>query len=207
MRMKNLVTCFLTTLAVLAVGGCATKRDAELVTMPGVGEVSTRGVGEQLVTQGFRITVPGLIIKKTQPLGAFQIRAGTYPLRNLDKAGQVFDDAASSAGGSENVLLRDSDQQLCVEKVCANLDFSTGPVHITTRKSPFEQTILYSGKVGNKVTVSYREFINDTARAAFTNEASYDLNESKVIGYKGARLEVLNATNTEITYKVLSGFD
>ena len=41
----------------------------------------------------------------------------------------------------------------------------------------------------------------------FTNEVSYDLGESKVIGYKGARLEVISATNTNITFKVVSDFD
>ncbi|EJI85939.1 hypothetical protein AEST_10210 [Alishewanella aestuarii B11] len=44
------------------------------------------------------------------------------------------------------------------------------------------------------------------ARAAFSTDVEYDLNESNIIGYAGARLEVISATNTEITYKVLKHF-
>jgi hypothetical protein len=52
--------------------------------------------------------------------------------------------------------------------------------------------------------VVYREFKNSFARPAFTQELKYDLSQDRVIGYQGARFEVLNAGNTEITYKVLS---
>lgn len=60
--------------------------------------------------------------------------------------------------------------------------------------------------MGNKLKISYREFSNDIARAAFSTDVEYDLNESNIIGYAGARLEVIKATNTEITYKVLKHF-
>jgi hypothetical protein len=50
----------------------------------------------------------------------------------------------------------------------------------------------------------YREFKDNLARPAFTQELKYDLGQSRVIGYKGARFEVLDAGNTAITYKVLS---
>lgn len=207
MRIPKLVFLVGVSVALFAVEGCATKEQATLTTIPPVGEVSTKGIGEHLLTQGFRITVPGLIVKKSQQLGKYKIRAGTYQLGSENKEGQWFDDAADGAGGKENVLLRSSDKKLCVEKVCASLEFSVGDVYKETTKSSFEQTLLYNGKVGSKVTVSYREFSNGMARAGFTNEASYDLSDSKIIGYKGARLEVLNATNTELTYKVIAGFD
>jgi hypothetical protein len=35
----------------------------------------------------------------------------------------------------------------------------------------------------------------------------YDLSESKIIGYAGARLEVIKATNTGIEYKVIKNFN
>lgn len=71
----------------------------------------------------------------------------------------------------------------------------------------FQQTLIYNGKAGSKVSIAYREFSGDMARPAFNNEAQYDLNESKVIGYKGARIEVINATNEQIEYKVLQNFN
>lgn len=65
---------------------------------------------------------------------------------------------------------------------------------------PFQQTLIYSGKVGNKINIGYREFSNGLARSAFNNNVEYDLFESAIIGYKGAQLEILEATNQYIKY-------
>jgi hypothetical protein len=52
----------------------------------------------------------------------------------------------------------------------------------------------------------YREYARDTARPAFSQEVEYDLSEGNVIGFKGARVEVLEATNFFTRYKVLVHF-
>jgi len=67
--------------------------------------------------------------------------------------------------------------------------------------------LIYSGKVGNKINVAYREFSNNLARPAFNNTVQYDLDESNIIGYKGARIEVIEATNEYIKFKVLLNFN
>ena len=67
----------------------------------------------------------------------------------------------------------------------------------------FQQTLIYSGKLGNKIKIGYREFSNNQARPAFNNDVEYDLSESAVIGYKGARLEIVGATNETIKYRVI----
>lgn len=71
----------------------------------------------------------------------------------------------------------------------------------------FQQTLIYSGKVGNKVNIGYREFSNNQARPAFNNDVEYDLDSSRIIGYKGARVEILEATNEMIKYKVIRNFN
>ncbi len=71
----------------------------------------------------------------------------------------------------------------------------------------FQMELIYLGKSGNLLKFGYREFYNDYARPAFSNEISYDLNDSNIIGYKKAQLQVISATNTSITYKVLNYFD
>lgn len=70
----------------------------------------------------------------------------------------------------------------------------------------FKKVFIYNGKAGSIIKFSYREFINDMARPAFTQELQYDLNEGKIIGFKGMRIEILNTSNIEIEYKVLSEF-
>ena len=44
------------------------------------------------------------------------------------------------------------------------------------------------------------------ARSAFSQEVQYDLEESNVIGFKSVRIEVIEATNSRIQYKVLQPF-
>jgi len=66
---------------------------------------------------------------------------------------------------------------------------------------------IYNGTSGNTAKFTYREYSNDYARPEFTQETQYDLNESKIIGFKGLRIEIIKATNTLITYKILNGFN
>lgn len=62
--------------------------------------------------------------------------------------------------------------------------------------------LTYSGKLGDKVNIGYRESSNDFARPAFKNEVEYDVGESRTTGYKGARVEVIEATNQHIRHRV-----
>lgn len=78
---------------------------------------------------------------------------------------------------------------------------------IKVSSSSFQQTLIYLGKSSSVLKFGYRESLEDLTRPAFSNEITYDLNDSDIIGYKKAKLQVISATNTSITYKVLSYFD
>ncbi len=67
----------------------------------------------------------------------------------------------------------------------------------------FKYQLIYSGKDGNNIKIAYREFSNDMARAAFYQNLTYNLNESKVIRYKNIKIKVIKATNEGIKYIVL----
>lgn len=71
----------------------------------------------------------------------------------------------------------------------------------------FKRELVYSGVSQNTISILYREFKDDMARPAFTQELKYDLTQSRSIGYKGARFEIERATNISITYKVLRSLD
>jgi hypothetical protein len=71
----------------------------------------------------------------------------------------------------------------------------------------FKRELIYTGRAGNAVSILYREFVNDMARPAFSQQLQYDVSTDAVIGYKGARFEVLKADNTGITYRVLAPMD
>lgn len=67
--------------------------------------------------------------------------------------------------------------------------------------------LVYGGMSQKVISISYREFKNDFARPAFTQELKYDLNEGDTIGFRGARFQVIKANNTSLTYKVLKHLD
>lgn len=70
----------------------------------------------------------------------------------------------------------------------------------------FKQELVYNGKSSNIIKIIYREFSNDLARPAFTQELNYDLNDGNIISFKGCKIEVIEAKNTGIEYKILSTF-
>ncbi len=44
-------------------------------------------------------------------------------------------------------------------------------------------------------------------RPGFTQEAQYDISTDNVIGFKRLRIEILEATNLDIKYRVLKHFN
>ena len=88
--------------------------------------------------------------------------------------------------------------------------FPQGSIKEVTKEVPGETNLklelIYNGRVGDAVKFIYREFQGDLARPSFTQEVQYDLSISSTIGFKEARLEVIEATNTEIRYTVKQHF-
>ena len=190
-------------LSIAAISGCAARRQlpVEPVTFPAVGSVSTRNVGESLISHGYARLVPKLIIAETAKIGEVSVPRGTYYF-NAENADRI----KFLLGNLELYLYKDS-KKICVDKgKCSDMPYTIENSLGAPMANQFQQTLLYNGKIGNRIALGYREFSGDVARPAFSNEVSYDLSESTTLGYKGARIEVIKATNTEITYKVVSGF-
>jgi len=76
-------------------------------------------------------------------------------------------------------------------------------------ENSFKYVALYQGKKGNLIKISFREFKNNMARPAFTQDIEYELNNNgkTLIGFKGLRIEVEKATNFNITYKVIKDYN
>ncbi|MBP3140223.1 hypothetical protein ACTFQF_16440 [Aliivibrio fischeri] len=93
---------------------------------------------------------------------------------------------------------------------CSNLDVLKEQGRIYDKNlydsSAFQQTLIYTGKIDNRIRFTYREFSGSTARMPFSTDVEYDLNEGNVISYQGATIEVIKANNRSITYKVISNF-
>lgn len=206
--------------AALLLSGCAVKYNpaipkTERVDRPEIGQISKAQIGDHMLTKGVLVEQEALNLR--QPVDGFlyDITQGVYPKLGQAESEQFFSSAGVTrsplADPFQAVSVRDeSPRQVCVVTVfsvraCYDADFSISTV-TSAHEASFQQTLIYSGRVGNKINVGYREFSSNTARPAFNNDVEYDLTASNRIGYKGAEIEVLHADNTGITYKVISSF-
>lgn len=200
----------------LSLAGCKTRPippTYSLLTLPAVGSTATIGIGEQMLVQGDGFTVDALVLPNNLTFGDITVFAGTFRHISSNDEYRAFSPARMSrAGGPVKdgklfLFKKDVETKLvCIGRGnCVETDYKIGTTTGYSLASN-QQTLLYSGRIGSRITLGYREFANDIARPAFSNDVAYDLNESMILGYKGARIEVIKATNTEITYKVIAGF-
>jgi len=64
--------------------------------------------------------------------------------------------------------------------------------------------LIYSGRSGNTIEISYREFRGGLAAPAFYQNVKYDLSESRLVTFQNFRIEIIDADNQSITYRVIS---
>lgn len=189
--------------------GCAHKaQKVESFISPEIGTEITKGVGENLFTQGFGQLIPILTIQEDTQIGTFILKKGIYQFNDKNSSRMKFQRDEQDI----YFYTKRTNEKICLDtgawkEKCSEVKFTVGTILANKQSNSFQQSLIYNGKIQNKITLGYREFSGEIARAAFSNEVSYDLSDSSTLGYKGARIEVIKATNTEITYKVLSGFN
>ncbi len=169
--------------ALIAVGlvmlsGCAVKYNpailkTERIDRPSIGVVSKAQIGDHLLTKG--VLVEQEVLNLKQPVDGFyyDILAGVYPKLGDLEGEQFF----SPAGVVKNPLAdpfqsisvkRENPRQVCVVTVmayrsCYDAVFDIRSV-TSAHEASFQQTLIYSGRVGNKINIGYREFSGNTAR-------------------------------------------
>jgi hypothetical protein len=205
---------------------------SELVQGPTIGETRTSEVGDTLtrtakVTQIPAIHVNEEIIAKATGMAAGNratIKPGLLIARYTDPAYTcyiaqepiAYGNFMAHLTGEGGVCIGKSNPKNIVVIVIVpngNAFYKpTKPIQFEStifvdRSAPgFYQELIYNGRTGDVVRFLYREFANDLARPAFSQDVQYDLREGRTVGFKGARIEVLDATNVNITYRVLAHF-
>jgi hypothetical protein len=225
-RLKQTIALASFALPILLMG-CAERRSLYSppsipVSYPAIGVVSEAYPGDPMLTQGTQREYVALENSDPFPVESFVLPPGKYLKEGENNAAEFFswDEVSRPTNGGivsdgqtlKTVALIKDSSSLCVQTFsartyCVERHSLTRTKAAVLDRDRFQKTLLYSGKVGKKINVSYREFSDSYARAAFTNTAEYDLAESRVIGYKGAQLEILEATNQSIKYRVLRNFN
>jgi hypothetical protein len=83
--------------------------------------------------------------------------------------------------------------------------FTAISFHKTNITSLIRSEIIYKGKSNSLIKMTYREFNNDAAHPLFYQDLVYDLSESGTIIFKGTKIEVIEATDSIIRYRVMEG--
>ncbi len=222
---------FFIAVVTLLLGGCAAPKfnyraTAVDISEPPLNELVQRSVGEEMLKQGKFALVDVLrVTESVNPHWGITINPGIFRQTGSDAEATYFElgGRGGDSGSVEKNWMVDPLKVLMVKKddssICAvtilNAKTCTDKYKenfkMEKRSVVFEdsvqQTLIYSGRIGSRIRFGYREFSNNIARPAFSNDVEYDLLESRVIGYKGAEIEIVDATNQFIKYIVKKNFN
>lgn len=199
--------------------------EATEISEPPLNTVSIAQVGDEMLKQGKFFERDAIHLDNNISFAiwkAYTLTSGYYVKTGEDNSSEYYYPADGKDGGRVikaaladpwlAIQLYKSEPRICVitvfhVHVCERAQGVTRTKRLALSDDSFQQTLIYSGKLGNKIKIGYREFSNNQARPAFNNDVEYDLSESGVIGYKGARLEIIEATNESIKYRVIQNFN
>lgn len=223
-------------LVTVLVTGCATAPavnppDVQFVDHPSLNTEATAEIGETLVAKGKLYVFDGLeLLERITDNGfarEYIVEPHAMRLERIDPQGNQYFapsyDAYYVNDKTFGVRARPTNPYL-IRKPDGTLELQ-GYYDLTTagkispaaprykagkimdRKQPnFRQELIYSGRLGSQIKLTYREFSDDFIRPGFTQEAQYDLSTDQTVGFKGVRIQILEANNTRLRYKVLRSF-
>lgn len=201
------------------------------ISFPTIGVKVERSLGEDMLRQGFYTERDGIEIATENKVGAYRLSPGFYPQISEDKSytyhGYQMSPSIDGMGYiapprdllglpmayPESVRASKTKQETCV--IVGGLGGKGCDTEVPFKRvrkpalseRDLQQVLIYSGRVGNRIKVGYREFSGSVARPAFSNEAEYDLSASNEISYRGAKLLIHEADNSKILYTVISNFN
>jgi hypothetical protein len=217
----------------LLLGACTTTQAisprVEIIDHPPLATVSTAELGDTIVEKGRVSTFDGLVLSNQLTWGdgfvlkKFTIEPGRLRARQRDAKYEyyysenmtVYDallgTAPYAAGGLCTKIGDPNWVRAFIVSGRCGLKTKVDPIVSETRiidvdQPNFRQELIYNGRSGETIKFLYREFSGDYARPPFSQDIQYDLNDGAVIGFKGVRIEILEASNTRIKYRVISSF-
>lgn len=218
--MKYLITV----LSGLMLAGCVSvpktsQPEYDQISIPQLNEPASTYLGEKLLTQAKGMFTKSITLGEAEGANS-KIFGGKFCNFNTSENIYVSNDSKAVGnkslygqivGYSSFVTYHEQDNKVCANAISCydsseiSIDFKKNDLCIAPNS--FERVIEYNGKSGEILNFTYREFSNNIARQAFTTDFTVDLTESSTFRYKGASIEVLEATNNKIDYIVLKNFN
>ena len=213
---------------IIFVTGCVTPQynytpQFTQISEPLIDSVNTVFVGDEMLRQGQYTPHDAIYLQDNIKINwAYTLLEGYYLKQGEDNISEFYEPhKGEQGGGVEKAVLADQwksiqaykqKSKLCVVTIfnvasCKNSNQFKRTDKLVVTNDNFQQTLIYSGRVGSKIKISYREFSNNYARPAFNNDVEYDLSDSNIIGYKGSKLEIIEATNEYVKYRTIKNFN
>lgn len=204
---------------------------------PGLDQVVTAELGDTMIGRSYSLSTPairlqgdishvtsniGMPVRLDLPKGVLKktgqdARGVYYASDALLRTYPTLNSSAREPGGvyvphvsAEPAMLFWSPRSAgaaFVDRPGVPIALASAPDVIDVAPDNRKKELIYTGVSKNIISILYREYQNDMARPAFSQELKYDLGEGRTIGFKGARFEVIKATNLGITYRVLKHLD
>lgn len=203
----------------------------ETTDLPGIGLVNSVEIGESLVRKERVSVVPAINLQsvfttQSEWMGnkfTVAVRPGVYVRVGIDSSGTYYasqgdnfqiDGKPAGRGGIYVPTTNTAATEVFTFNPLGKLIVYPLPriaFAATKQSSPalggFRRELVYSGVSKGTVSILYREYLNDLARPAFSQDLKYDLSDGSTIGYKGARFEIIQATNIAIQYRIIKSID
>ncbi len=221
--MKKVI--FVTLVSTIWLSGCIASfqtvdPDSSEIKLPENNVVTVSRLGERVLESGKVTTVNGFTLYSDVDIFDGVVKAGEYHQIGVKDNHKVFGPKNGNGTGIE-IFNDPSPVKPYVDGntgfLCFMGGFGThfcsdsvkpkvGEMNIYTADS-FMQELIYTGKVDNKIRFTYREFQHGMVSQAYNLDVEYDLSKSNLISYKGAKMEIISASNERIEYKVLKHFN
>lgn len=220
----TLILCF----AVLTLSGCASRLPIlshKIGNEPDLGIVSQAKVGDTLYTDFDYIQSDGVRL-----INGFKYTYGRYDRIKINVEPGEFLFGYQYSNGTKEYCTNNPEINVCFLSSGDEVTFYKFRVIQTifpnkqnwihsAHNIPFEKSemgyikgrtndLLYDGIANGVLRVTYREYIDSTAQPAFYQQVNYELNPNGIttLNFKGVEIEVLDASDNKMTYKVIKGF-
>lgn len=83
----------------------------------------------------------------------------------------------------------------------AAIKYTATTAHIDLPAENLQKELLYSGLSQSTITLRYREYWRGVSRPDYSQDVRYDISQGRSIGFRDSRFEVIEVSNTSITYR------
>lgn len=70
----------------------------------------------------------------------------------------------------------------------------------------FRQQIVYGGRSGDTLRFQYRESSGSATQSPVNQDIEWNLSDGMIVAFRGARIQIVDATNAHLVYQVISSF-